>query len=727
MGFRWWRHPLLALPMMATAFFAVSLYIAWAAFNDFSSLGSTNTGIVTQAVASTTFGHNPPFFETFDCIYKGRCSFLLVHPGFILYLASPFFAIAPTPLTLFALQSAAVAAAAFPLYWLTVQVTRSSGKALFAAGLYLIWAPLLAGEAFTLHLECLLPVELIGLAALWQSGRYRWGLTAALVAFLSFEIAPVFVFLIGLFFLAPHLIAGARRVLRPAQGSLDFDHLSWLRLRSAYRLIRGGWSRVDVRYSLLLMTTALVALVLLYSFMNLWGSFVLGVQSPVVPHGISGLLYDSSTPGIVPTLGVLTSSQTVSSAAFWLILLGLAGFLPCLAPRTLVIWGPWVLYTFVAPSQGGEGFTTLGLHLTSIAAGPIFIGVAYGLRAVPSGHTPTPDPDPDPEGLRISPNGSRPPRSQLKRRTVLAGLAIAVVANALLSPVNPLLPDAGFHPGPPFTPGYFSAPLEVKPGLAWTEELLSVVPRNATIASDGLLFPYVASFQGAIDFQPFDRPNATSRLPFNVSQGPEFDLVEESSIKGLGGAAADNLSNPQKYGLRGYVSSTAVGPLLLYQRNYFGVAARYGPALAETNLSLWPESGLVAGPNGLVEPNASAPYALEIHSLSKSSDVDPVWTGPGAFLAPGTYRVLLEVSAAVPHRRSNANATVLGLTASGFGPTLLNETFTESAFSSDTWTNLTLNFTAVDPEPLFNIEGFALNAKVSIAIAYLAIVPTRLS
>jgi uncharacterized membrane protein len=115
------------------AFFVFSLYSGIVAYADLQTQNSIDTGIFTQALASTIHGHVAPYYESYDCMVKARCSFLLVHPGLVLYAAVPFYALVPSTLTLFALRAFCVATAAIPLYWLTRRITGSPWKGLLAA------------------------------------------------------------------------------------------------------------------------------------------------------------------------------------------------------------------------------------------------------------------------------------------------------------------------------------------------------------------------------------------------------------------------------------------------------------------------------------------------------------------------------------------------------------------------------------------------------------------
>ncbi|MGA8542776.1 MAG: DUF2079 domain-containing protein [Thermoplasmata archaeon] len=697
-----------------------------------STNSANNAGIVTQAVSSTTLGHQAPFFESYDCIHEGRCSFMLIHTGFILYLTVPFYALLPSTLTLLVLQGIVVALAAVPLYWLTRQVTGSGGKALFAAGLFLVYAP--AFSAFSLHLEALLPLELIGLAALWQAGRYRWGFLVALMAFLTIEAAPVFVFLIGAFFLLEgyHVVLKFLRTWRQLR-KVGTGTSEGERYRADLSRIRSqllGSKRLQA--TLLLMGLAVLAFVVLFSFRNVWGYQVLGVARPPVATGSGGLFYDGTGTTVGSVSSALSSTRFLPIVEFWLVMFGLVAFLPLLAPRSLVISLPWVAFTFLTNNLS---YYTIGLEESVVIAGPIFIGVAYGLVRLPWGTAPISKTGTKSDAAAgESSKSARTWRSrklaQAGRITVISVLAVVVAANVLLSPINPALPDLQVELGSPFVAGYFDHSLSITPGLIQAEKLVGEIPRSASVAADSPLFPLVANYPRAFVFlpksvnEPFVNPPHLARLPFNVSKGPDFVLIELSELDTLETPFAQNLSNPSMYGLFGYVSSTAVGPLLLYEQGYSGMASRFGPALTALNESFAPRSGLVAGSGGHYVSNTSAPGGIEIKSKPKANSSNPVWKSNGVWLPPGAYTLDLEIFLNATNLSGNPMSKILEVVGSGFGPTVLNETFDASSFTAGVWSQFVFDFTVANPVPYFNFDGYLIDANATISIASMTIAPS---
>jgi uncharacterized membrane protein len=714
-----WRRPRFWLIVMVVGFYAISLYAGVASYADLQTQNSTDAGIFTQAVASATFGHAPPFYESYDCVVKARCSFLIVHPGFVLYAALPVYALFPSTVTLMALRAALVAGAAIPLYWLTRQVTKSPWKGLLAAGLFLVWAPSFVGDAFSVHLESLLPIELFSLAALWVAGRYRLALGVAAVTFLTFEVFPLFTFVVGVFFLFPYIQRAVRSEWDRWRAPDPENRPSALFLSRGWRWTRETLRVREVRYCLVLMAASAVAYVILVLFMNIWGHQLLGVAAPPLPPGIRGIFWNNSSPPGQYPLTILTTPQTITNAEYWLLLLALVGFIPLLVPRTLILYLPWMGWTFISDSYR---FTTLGHQYSLIAAAPIFIGLAYGLTRVPLFEPPSTAPS-----AEESPSPGTPSRrpwspGRSSQSVAWAGVLIVVIgANLLLAPINPILPSLGLVPGEPFEPNYFDHSLAISPSFVPLERLVGSIPSGAFVGASAAIFPLVANDPHAYVLLGAAHANLT-HLPFDTVGAPQYVLLTPAALGMLGPSLEKNVSNATDWGLRAYVGSTVLGPALLYEKAYSGTAQLYGPPLPPINATYGPGTGLVAGPRGVVGSNASSPSGRVIESLDEVDRAGLVWKGPDVFFTPGEYVAEVHVAMSGQNLSMHPGAGVLRVQVSDFGGLAANESYPASDFQSGEWTDLTFNFTLSGPVPDVNVNGYLESDELSATVAWVSVV-----
>ncbi len=718
---RWWWRPRVWLALFVVVYFAFSFYSGIVSYYDFQTQNSTDAGIITQAFASTVHGHVPPFYESYDCLVKARCSFLLVHPSFVLYAAVPFYAAWPSTITLFGLRAAVVALTGVPLYALTRRVTGSAGKGLLAVGLLYLWAPGFSADTFSLHTETFLPIGLLTLAYLWETRRFRWGALVAVFTFLSIEVAPIFVFFLGLFFLYPTL----KSVVRSGSTSSGSNRH---RLRKS---LRGLLDRsvaalhvLEVRWTVGLMLASVAAFVALSLFTNWFGYALLGTFAPPGHPGLTGLFHDNSGPATQSLATVFTSGQSVATAEYWLLLIALLGCIPLLVPRAWLLIVPWMGWTFLTVSNR---YTTMGHQYSWVAGAGLLVALAYGLREVPlesfrRGHR-------EPRADVVPPSGRAPaagrwPRASASGNRLLWGSALAVVlvANAVLLPVNPLLANSGLDRTDLFEPDYFDHSLTIDPGFGNVEALVATVPRGATIVAPSVLFPVIANYPRAYVLAP-GWENATGNLPFNASVFPQYVLVSSTSLGSLGKVLEPALENRSAYGMSAYVASTGAGLLMLFEKGFSGNVRAYGPPAAVGGFNATPTSGLRPAADGTWLENATSPTGSVIQS-AVAGKVGHVWTGPRVAIGSGNFTVTLDVRLTAGNGTLNPAATVLRLEVGGFPTQVLNVTVPESDLSLDNWTELTFEFASPNPVVFLNADGFLEDPKATVQVASVSVEPT---
>ncbi|MGA8275607.1 MAG: DUF2079 domain-containing protein [Thermoplasmata archaeon] len=719
-----WSNPFVVLGLMIAGFFAVSLYGGIVAYYNLSidAAHAYDLGIFQQAFSSTVQGYHVPFYESVDCIVKGRCSFLIVHPSFILYPLTPIYGVAPSPITLFAERSLVVGLAALPLYWMTRQVTHSEGKALLAAGLYLLWAPILSGDLYSFHVESFIPLELFTMIALWQAGRYRLGLLMAGLSFVTLEVAPVFVFFIGVFFLVPEieeaLRAGGRR-WKSGRGSPG----RWMAtMRGLGGSVRASLRRVDVRYTTALIVVSVLGYIAVNLFLNEFGAGLLGLPRPPEPGGLEGLFYNNSQNGTTGNLGALAKSPALMiSIEYWLILYALVGFLPLLNPRSFVVVGlPWIGYSLL---NDVHRFSTLSSQYTMLAAIPVFLGLAYGLARVDFHRkiwpVRAPKPSPAPEAS-ASPT-IRPRRRRRVTATWAVVFGVIIAANLLINPMMPLIPDTLGTPHGVFGPYYFEPWITVQPGFAWVERLVALIAPHEPVAVTLDLFPLVANNLDAYLLAPIP-PNVTG-MPFNLSAGPDWVLVTPSAVGGGGEPLRDQLPNESIYQLRGYAATSTVGPILLYERGYVGSPELFGPQASLPSVTWTPSQGLTVARVGMQIENSSAPGGVAIQTNESSGKAGEVCTAKTGFLPPGSYSLTADLARFPSGHNVSGTTRILEIRLLEFGGLLWETNVTAAQLPLSGWTSLEFNFTALDPVVNPEIEIYSESLDAPFAIASLALDP----
>jgi uncharacterized membrane protein len=552
------------LLLFVAAYVLVSFVLASLRFTGFFA-ENWDFGIFQQALWSTSHGHI--LFEAGDYELLGVASFFQVHPSFMMFSLAGVYALLPSPFTLLAIQSLVVGFAAVPLYWLTGSITGSRRKAIWVAVAYLIWLPLLSSQLYDFHLESFLPLELFSMFLLWYRGRYWSAATVATLSMLTLEVAPLFVFATALFFALPPLrssIARFWRGLRLHYRGTHFPPLAQLR-----QSLLGYLSDPKVLFSWVMAEFSVGMYIVLRLFQGPWIDALIG--SNVGPTGSN---WGFSTSSLGLSFGNLGSNFPMK-VEYWLILYGLLLLIPLIAPRTLLLALPWLVYTFFSAIPN---YVTIGYQYGTVAAFPVFVGLAYAMNRItidPLGSLPTGLPGtessrPRGEGNPRAPPVQRPRRKSQRLPFGTFAMVGIVLGGVLLSPITPWNLSSAIPENIP--PGYWGR-YSVPAGYAKVVEVAALVPSGASVLASTDLFPFVANNVNAYAtlWYPADPPY----LPFNVTDPPRFVLVSQVMWANLPSWIGPLLSNQNTYGLRGYVPVTPLGWVRLFENQYLGNATTF--------------------------------------------------------------------------------------------------------------------------------------------------------
>ena len=551
-----------ALLGLVIAYVTVSFVMASLRFTGFFD-ENWDFGIFQQALWSTTHGH--VLFEAGDYELLGVSSFFQVHPSFLLIALAGIYWVAPSAFTLLAMQSLVVGLAALPLYLLTRDITGSPRKALWVAAAFLVWLPLLSSQLYDFHLEAFLPLELFGMFLLWYRGRYWGAAGVATLAMLTLEVAPLFVFATAAFFALPPIRESLGRIARPLRSPQTSRDPGPRRPEGSLRRSFGAYvRRPSVLFSLLMAEYSVGFYVVLRLFQGPWVSYILGSST-----GPSGPIWGFSSS----SLGLSLSNLLVvfpQKVEYWILLYGLLLLIPLLKPRALLLAVPWLAFTFFSSIPN---YVTIGYQYGTVAAFPVFVGMAYAMDQVPVvplkelsawvlGRSSAPPARGSP---RPSPYAVGPPGPMRRIPVGTIALVGILVGGVLLSPITPWNLSSGIPESNP--PGYWGR-YNVPAGYAKVESLVSLIPSEASVVASTDLFPFVANNVNA--YSTLWYPGDPLYLPFNVSHPPSFVLVSRVMWQNLPSWIGPLLSNPSYYGLRGYVGVSPVGWVKLYQSQYQG-------------------------------------------------------------------------------------------------------------------------------------------------------------
>jgi uncharacterized membrane protein len=696
--------PVLWLAVAIAVYFGVSLAFSGLRAMDLTT-STWDMGIYQQALWSTA--HGRPFWEAADAETGSYGSLLQVHSVFLLYLIVPVYAAAPSEWTLFIIQSAVVALAAVPLFLLGRDLTSSGRWGLAAAVVYLAWAPLLSANLYDFHAEAFLPIELFTFVLLWNRSRYAGGVVVALVAFATFELAPILLCFAGVFFLLPsreQWQAGIAR-LRGAMSSSRVRGNLNAELRRFF-LQR----RVIATLALLVLCVAayLFLVALREQYLASWFGF------PPFPSTPSGYVVGTTAAGLGLAWSNLFSGLTMKVTA-WVVFFALLGFVPLLAPRALVLALPWMIFSFFSANLN---YVVFGFQYGFIEASALLVAFTYGLvpiqrwvarrdeSALSGATSPTP-------------RSGEPPRASSRARrshaaTLVAVALVALIAlNVAASPLDPMLDNIGLGAA-------YRISLAGEAGFANAEGVAALVPADATVLASDNLFPLVDDDLNAYSLLWMADP--TLELPFSATNLPSYVLIAQPGTNAVPPWLTATLYNVSDYGVRGVAWSSPAGTVLLFQHGFTGTADAFGASPSSGGAYYGAE--LEPGKDGYVTTLPSTVYPTVVVSSPEANG--SIWNGPMSNIAAGNYTadLFLKAWATNPAQAPGPNQGVLALRYGGFGQSLvLERTLLFSDLNSSAWTLEQFSFTVSEPVIEFEVRGLSRTPTATVAVEYLSIEP----
>lgn len=690
-----WRYRFwLALAVLVAISFSVTLELSllrWTAFG-----GRTwDLGIFQQGLWSTTQGS--VFWEAADYEFAGVHSFLQVHPSPILFGLVPLYAYAPSAATLFIVQAALVAVAAFPLAALARRTTGSAAVGMVAAVLYLVQASILSSALYDFHLEAFFPVEMFLLVFLWETRRYILVVPVAILTMVTLEAGPVLVFFVALFFLWPDLVRFEKALLSPDGAGPTSS------ARARLRRFRAGSDWRAIAFG----TAFLIGAVLAYAILRI---FQYDVMSGLVGGSQIGEAAGTLLPGGVGVALGNLESGFVGKITYWVLVFAMAAFLPFRAPRTLVLILPWFAFTVLSANLA---FSTLGYQYGFVAAATVLTGAAYGLRGirfrrdarVERGWAASSSPADRPSWVRRLRRAAQP--------TGWTWMFLVVVAlNLVLSPVNPAMQAS--PPGP----GYWLA-YNPPPGFSQVTALASLLPGNASVLATPTMFPFVANDVNAYSMLWYAQDPPF--LPFNATELPPYVLISQNELSviplWLGGQLYSKF-----YGVRGVVWQSPVGSVFLFELGYNRTFESWLP-LPKVPTYYWGH-GLDVGPAARVVGASDAPFPQVIETDPRIPNV--AWFGPYTSLEPGNYTVTLLLTA-VPAGGGLATSPgepILRIQFGSFGyGNWLDATYPLSQLDTGGPVTLTIPFRLTVPVTNVEYRGFQVGTGVVMTLYYVLVTP----
>jgi len=613
-------------------------------------------GIFSQALW-TTLHNGKLFYYTCELLINPSGSFFGIHFSPIIFLILPVYAIHPTPQTLLVVQSFILALAALPLYKLVRHVLKYKVVGIVFVFLYLLY-PLLQGiNWFDFHVQSFLPLFFLSAIYFFEKQNWKTYFLFIILSLMCEEHASMIAIFIGFFAILQH------------KERFIFA-LKTKKLKNTIFLVSIGTIVLAVLWYLMTLWVRDTFFPMnpdfIYEFKAAENWSVLGVQDPIkIPLYI--VLYPARAVAAL-------SYDFLAKISYLLILFGPLALRPFFSLKHILPAFPWLLFALFSNYQPYYGISN---QYPAYIIAFVFIASVFAI---------------------VDKNGI----GDLKvlERRLAAMLLCSLVAVILVSPLSPLV-----------TIVYPESGLSATKHEEFIHEILTYVPRDASIITQSNIFPHVSSRINAYAIPTIhsiwrrkasEFKNFTNETLKNV----EFILVDIKSDLYASGMMFSLLQENHEF----RVFASAAG-IILFKKNYDGnatILAPYNVTYDYRSLTLY--SGEI-----MEDPNSTSGMVLYFNGSSGYSPM--FWYGPRSVLPPGKYTVTLRLKI-----NGTGEIFTVEFCSNNGQHVLASETFFDSDLARKAvWVNQTFYLDLDNPLIDFEVRAMNVSTQADIYLDYIDI------
>lgn len=596
--------------------------------NDVFQSTAWDLGIFNQAFY-TTLSRGKLFYYTAELFLNPTGSYFAVHFSPILFLLLPAYAVSQTPSTLLIIQSCILALGALPLYLLAKELLRSDRAGFLLAIVYLLYPAVQAANWFDFHPSAFLPFLFFFLCYFMIKQQWKLYFPCLL---LTLMVEEDVVFVVAVTAIYYFLNAGNVKSFLKSIKSTGMDqHLASV-------------------ITLLICT--------IYFPISIYAKNSYPINSAYASlYGAIGnfsVLGVKGNPLLFPAYVVLNPQRGLNALTYdyplklWylILLFGAVLFIPFrnkLTIGTLALLSIFLFSNYPAYYMIGSQYALYVLPL-------IFIATIYGLR-------------------------------NLQPRAALSILEIALIVTLLFAvSVSPLSPIANtFIRQGLVWYGVTSSNLTMGENEKSLNELINLIPNNASVLTQNSVFPHVSNRINAYVLPFADLENSTNYVNFLLNSS-EYVLLDLSMQDPMTNLVLNEITNTSSYGVY------ALGvDSVLFKYDYQGepISDYYmknSVLSAYKDLNVAPFAQIVNDPsttNEVVEcPEGSTGYFV---------------SGPHVRLLPGSYNVTFTVKVGGNYDGYIGKCDI----SDSYGSSILSKRdILGLDFQPNNWTNVTLTFTS---------------------------------
>jgi uncharacterized membrane protein len=481
--------------------------------NDTFYSAAWDLGNFNQAFYNTISG-GKMFYYTADTFFSPSGSLFAIHISPILFILLPLYATSPSPVTLLVIKSFGIGLAAIPLYFLARELLESSKAGFLMALVYLLYSPLHGANWFDFQQSAFFALFLFSMYFLMVKKNWKLFFPMMMLTLMVEEHVAVVIAILAIY-------------------CFSFN--------GSIRQLPQSLKRLKMNESLASLLTVAICISYFFVAMLIKNSF------PVAPgfaqiYKASGnfRILGSSDTLTLPIYVLLNPQRAFDGLTydfaykfFYLVFL----FAPLLfipLRNRFCLGVAFILMPFILSNY--RPYYLLGIHYPFYIIPLIFIGATYGIR-------------------RLEPHG----RLFNLKTMVVVTLLFAIVTSPL-SPLSNVFVQQG-------TANYAPIQFSLDENKKSLNDLLSLVPSNASILTQNMIFPHVSNRLNAyvIPFSEYENPIEMEQYVSHLVNNSEYVLIDMGSIDSMAAMVLNKISKDNTFG------TYALGKQsILFKRGFHG-------------------------------------------------------------------------------------------------------------------------------------------------------------
>jgi uncharacterized membrane protein len=539
-------------------------------------------GNFNQAFYTTLF-NGRLFHYTADVFFSPSGSVFAIHTSPFLFLLIPFYAMRPSPETLLVLKAFAIGFAAVPLYLVAKHLLEDSKAGFVMALVYLLYAPLQGANWFDFQQSAFLAIFLFLTYFFMIKRNWKLYFPIMLLTLLIEEYAAVVVAILAIYY---------------------FSYTSSLKsIPKSLKELRMNDSLASILTVVLCATYFLIAFLIKNSFP------VNPVFAELYKASSNFRILGSSDTITFPIYALLNLQRTFNALSydfaykFFYVIFLLAPVLFIPLRNRFFLGIAFIFLPFILSNY--RYYYTLGIHYPFYIIPMIFIAAIYGIRRL------------DPKA-RI-----------FNLRTMIVVTLLFAICISPLSPISNVFVQQG-------TAYYSPIQLSLNENEKSLNDLLNLIPPNASILTQNVIFPHVSNRLNAyvIPFSDYGKPTEMGQYIDQIIYNSEYVLLDMTSMNDMDKRVLEIITSSNTYG------AFALGTqAILFKRGFHDEPFNGDYTSNRTFLAY--RDLFVSSPPGIVV-NDSSSSSGRVFFYPKGSPGDCIY-GPYTYLLAGSYQAVFTV------------------------------------------------------------------------------------